>query len=318
MSGELRATRAAASSTTRSAQCIPALAYAKLAPAACNMSTCMPTKRAFTYSKAVRPWSSISADILCCRERADSYRSGVPHAWIGSEQGKARWLDMLAPQPRTNGDAEHTYFLRSNPDHVRSSLDFRDPRIRHFSRITEDDIQVDKMKIGARINAPTTSAGLATPLLVFSGIAIKMLVDQRLDAALLTMFLVEYQPGGVIHPHDHPFEETYYILDGEVDAVADGKRYVLKPGDVFWTGVGSVHAFYNTSGKTVRWLETQAPQPPARHGIRFVHDWNYLKEKLTATETPVTIDNLQSNRRDNKYLPVVWVWAPARTIRFKA
>jgi quercetin dioxygenase-like cupin family protein len=130
---------------------------------------------------------------------------GVPHAWIGSEQEKARWLDMLAPQPRTNGGAEHTFFLRSNPDHVRSSLDFRDPRIRHFSRITEDDIQVDKMKIGKRINAPTTSAGLATPLLVFSGIAIKMLVDQRLDAALLTMFLVEYQPGGVIHPHDHPF-----------------------------------------------------------------------------------------------------------------
>ena len=94
------------------------------------------------------------------------------------------------------------------------------------------------MKIGARTDAPTVSAGMATPLLVFSGIAIRMLVDQRLDASLLTMFLVEYQPGGVIHPHDHPFEETYYILDGEVEAVADGRRYVLKRGDVFGPASG--------------------------------------------------------------------------------
>ena len=212
---------------------------------------------------------------------------GVPHAWIGPEREIARWLDMLAPQRRPGGDAEHTYFLNSDAAYVRSSLDFRDPRVRHFSRITDDDVQVDKMKIGARTDAPTVSAGMATPLLVFSGIAIRMLVDQRLDASLLTMFLVEYQPGGVIHPHDHPFEETYYILDGEVEAVADGRRYVLKRGDVFWTGVGSVHAFYNTSGKTVRWLETQAPQPPARHGIRFVHDWNYLKDTI---EIPFAVE----------------------------
>lgn len=55
-------------------------------------------------------------------------------------------------------------------------------------------------------------------------------------------------------------EESYIILDGEVEAVADGKRYTLREGDVFWTGVGCVHAFYNTSNRTVRWLETQSPR----------------------------------------------------------
>jgi mannose-6-phosphate isomerase-like protein (cupin superfamily) len=174
-----------------------------------------------------------SVHIVCCRGACGLIPIGVPHAWIGSEHEKAHWLDMLAPQPRPEEGAEHTYFLPSKPDQTGSSVDFRDPRVRHLSRITDDGVQVDKMKVGARIDAPTVSAGIATPLLVFSGIAIKMLVDQRLDAALLTMFLVEYQPGGVIHPHDHPFEETYYILDGEVDAIADGKRYVLTPGDVF-------------------------------------------------------------------------------------
>jgi quercetin dioxygenase-like cupin family protein len=110
-------------------------------------------------------------------------------------------------------------------------------------------------------------------------------VDQRLDAQLSTMFMVEYQPGGVAHPHDHPLEEAYFILDGEVEAVADDKTYTLRVGDVFWTGVGCIHAFYNRSSSTVRWLETQSPQPPARHSYRFSRDWDYVKTKLSAPAT---------------------------------
>jgi quercetin dioxygenase-like cupin family protein len=159
------------------------------------------------------------------------------------------------------------------------AVDIRDPRTRTFFRLGSGEMDVESLKVGAAVDAPTVSASMATALLAYSGIAVKMLVDQRLDAALLTMFMVEYQPGGVAHPHDHPFEETYYILEGEVEAVADDKRYTLSPGDLFWTGVGSVHAFYNTSGNTVRWLETQAPQPPVRHSYRFARDWDYLKEK---------------------------------------
>ena len=33
-------------------------------------------------------------------------------------------------------------------------------------------------------------------------------------------------------------------------------------------------------GRIVRWLETQAPQPPRRHSYRFRRDWKYLEEKL--------------------------------------
>jgi hypothetical protein len=55
---------------------------------------------------------------------------------------------------------------------------------------------------------------------------------------------------------------------------------VLRRGDLFWTSVGCVHAFYNRTNHTVRWLETQSPQPPARHSYRFDRDWEYLKQKL--------------------------------------
>jgi quercetin dioxygenase-like cupin family protein len=204
---------------------------------------------------------------------------GVEHAWKGPASGSARWIDMMAPQPRANVD-EDTFFLGPASVRERGELDIRDPRSRHFFRMSDDDIVVDKLKVGARLDAPKVSASMNTALLAYSGIALKMLVDQRLDAQLHTMFMVEYQLGGVAHPHDHPMEESYTIMEGEVEAVADGKRYTLKKGDVFWTGVGCVHAFYNTSNGTVRWLETQSPPLPARRGYRFERDWQYLREKL--------------------------------------
>jgi hypothetical protein len=49
---------------------------------------------------------------------------------------------------------------------------------------------------------------------------------------------------------------------------------------VFWTGVGCIHAFYETKGGTVKWLETSAPGPPDRHSYRFERDWEYLAEQL--------------------------------------
>ena len=210
---------------------------------------------------------------------------GVRHAWLGPEKGSAKWIDMMAPQPRAKGAPDDTFFLGPQSKVKMSELDIRDPRSRHFFRMADDDIVVDKLKIGARADAPKVSASMNTALLAYSGIALKMLVDKRLDAQLHTMFMVEYQPGGVAQPHDHPMEESYIILDGEVEAVGDGKRYTLRKGDVFWTGVGSVHAFYNTSNRTVRWLETQSPPLPDRHGYRFSRDWEYLKEKLAAEKT---------------------------------
>ncbi len=207
---------------------------------------------------------------------------GVPHAWEGSGKVASRWIDMMAPQPRPEGAATDTFFLGPAAGYQRMALDIRDPRSRHLFRMAEGDIVLDNLKAGAGVDAPTVSASMSTALLAYSGIALKMLVDQRLDAQLSSMFMVEYQPGGVAQPHDHPMEESYIILDGEVEAVADDVRYTLRAGDVFWTGVGCIHAFYNTSGRTVRWLETQSPQLPARHGYRFDRDWDYLREKIAA------------------------------------
>jgi quercetin dioxygenase-like cupin family protein len=201
---------------------------------------------------------------------------GVAHAW--RSEGPARWVEMVAPRPRVDGT--DTFFLAPAPAGGAASLDVRDPRNRNLFLLTEGEMDLERLKRGAAAGAPTVSASMATAVLAYSGIAVKMLVDQRLDAQLHTMFMVDYQPGAVAHPHDHPFEESYYMLEGEVDVVAGADRYTLRPGDFFWTATGCVHAFYETQGGRVRWLETSAPAPPPRHSYRFERDWDYLAERL--------------------------------------
>lgn len=205
---------------------------------------------------------------------------GSPHAW--STEGTARWVEMVSPRPRGPEGPPDSFFVGPTPTADPVPLDVRDPRNRHLFLLTPSDMDLDRLKRGAAVDQPTVSASMATAALTYSGITVKMLVDKRLEAQLQTMFMVGYQPGAVAHPHDHPFEETYYMLEGSVEVVADGTRYTLNPGDVFWTGVGCIHAFYETAGDTVLWLETSAPGPPDRHSYRFSRDWEYLTAQLAA------------------------------------
>jgi quercetin dioxygenase-like cupin family protein len=204
---------------------------------------------------------------------------GVAHAWRAA--GSSRWIEMASPRPRTPGSQpSDTFFLGPAPDSAPLPLDLRDPRNRNLFLLGENDLNLDRLQEAAMVAAPTVSASMSTAALAYSGITVKMLVDKRLDAQLHTMFMVGYQPGGIAHPHDHPFEESYYMLDGEIDVVADDERQTLRPGDVFWTGVGCIHAFYETKGGTALWLETSAPGPPDRHAYRFDRDWDYLAKQL--------------------------------------
>ena len=106
-----------------------------------------------------------------------------------------------------------------------------------------------------------------------TGVAIKMFVDRSFGAIHQSLFLIQYMPGAKIDPHDHTFEESYFIFSGQVRATADGDRYDLSPGNVIWTGVGCIHSFANVGEDPVRWIETQAPLPPVKEIFRFERDW---------------------------------------------
>ncbi|NUP24346.1 MAG: cupin domain-containing protein [Streptomyces sp.] len=201
--------------------------------------------------------------------------TGVPHAWRGAGDTGGRWADMLAPVPRARYGYD-TQTVPALPERDPVRIDVRDPRIRSFGHF--EPVQMDPGKQSQELLA--VSASMRTALLVYSGITVKMMVDSDLGAVASTMFMVQYAPDGIAGAHDHPFEETYLFLEGEADATFDGERYRLGPGDVAWAGAGCVHGFANAGEGPLRWLETQAPQPPPRHAYRFTRDWEYLREAL--------------------------------------
>jgi quercetin dioxygenase-like cupin family protein len=203
---------------------------------------------------------------------------GVAHAWSNPGSVTARWADMLAPQPRARFEDDTFQAPLPKAAGEPVAVDVRDPRTRWFGHVEPADMD----PTGQSLEQGVVSASMRTALLVYTsgGITVKMMVDSDLGALLATMFMVQYPPRGFAGTHDHPFEETYLILEGEVNASFDGERHHLVAGDLAWAGVGCVHGFSNPADHPVRWLETQAPQPPSRYSYRFTRDWEYLRSAL--------------------------------------
>ena len=85
------------------------------------------------------------------------------------------------------------------------------------------------------------------------------------------MFMVEYEPGGVAQPHDHPLEETYYVLEGEVVAMrrrtrsSRSGRATLRPA---WD------AFTPSQPQRTEFGSLRRSRPsPRNYSYRFNRDW---------------------------------------------
>jgi mannose-6-phosphate isomerase-like protein (cupin superfamily) len=183
--------------------------------------------------------------------------TGVRHMWRNPGNRPVRWLEMQAPQPRPTGYSQDTFFVDDGPTSAAVSPG-TPKQVGHF----------DESKL-PRPGGPSQMEGFNPT----TGVAIKMFVDRSFGAIHQSLFLIQYSPGAKIDPHDHTFEESYLIVGGRVRATADGKTYELGPADVIWTGVGCIHSFENAGTEPVRWIETQAPLPPAKEVFRFERDW---------------------------------------------
>jgi quercetin dioxygenase-like cupin family protein len=202
---------------------------------------------------------------------------GLAHTLATLDRG-VRWLALNTPPRRPPGaPVPDTVFAERAPDldalaALARPLDVPDPLRRFVGHYlgTPPLSEALAIKEPARGRGP---AGMDTALLAYNGISVKMLVDRTLGADLLTMFTVDYELGAGVPTHDHPFEEAYVFLAGEVEAQIEGRSYHFVPGDVVFAGVGTSHGFWNEGTERVRWIETQAPQPPVRHAYRWLPHW---------------------------------------------
>jgi quercetin dioxygenase-like cupin family protein len=203
--------------------------------------------------------------------------TGMRHGIANTGDRPVRFLSLNSPQKQDPGkDRTDTFFEPAQDvtawEAIAERPTFGDPTLRYVGHYEGTGPQLEALRVSdpARGRAP---AGADTAILAYSGISVKMLVDRTFGADHTTMFTVDYELGGSAQQHDHPFEEAYVFLAGQVEGELDGQVYTFRPGDWAFAPTGSVHGFYNNGTERVRWLETQAPQPPARHSYRWVASW---------------------------------------------
>jgi mannose-6-phosphate isomerase-like protein (cupin superfamily) len=61
-------------------------------------------------------------------------------------------------------------------------------------------------------------------------------------------------PGGGPGPHRHDFEETFVVLDGEVEMTFRGEKSIVRAGDTVNVPSNAPHQFHNSSTRPVRMI----------------------------------------------------------------
>ncbi|MHB8691017.1 MAG: cupin domain-containing protein [Solirubrobacteraceae bacterium] len=192
----------------------------------------------------------------------------TPHSWA-SPTGPARILRVYSPLPRPIG-GKGGWGVYAAPDVAipksGEAIDELHPRhglVGHF-----DDTD---MPPPASILMPGYHGAN------IRNVSIRMMVDELLGSRHHTLFVVEFTPSGKpalsAREHFHPFEEIYFFMSGEAIGSFDGERVPVKAGDLVFAAVGASHGFSAVGEAPVRWIEAQAPLPPAANGFFFHDDW---------------------------------------------
>jgi quercetin dioxygenase-like cupin family protein len=73
-------------------------------------------------------------------------------------------------------------------------------------------------------------------------------------AGRFTLIDMHVPPGGGPPPHRHDFEESFILLDGELQATFRGEKRIVRAGETIHIPANAPHQFHNASSKPVRML----------------------------------------------------------------
>ena len=197
----------------------------------------------------------------CLRLSADGYAL-IPYATSHAIRNRgtrtARWFELLCPQPKPSGAFVDSFFTGNAawPSAI------ADP--------TRNPVKAAGQFKPENPNPPQSAA-------LQQGLTVYRFMERNLGATCFFMMRGEMSVGAFRTRHDHPIEEFYLGLSGEVMMDIEDESFHLRPGDFVWTGVGTSHAFRQLGNEPFRWLETQTPQFPAQHGTRNYVEWEKLR-----------------------------------------
>jgi len=184
---------------------------------------------------------------------------GVAHAFRNTGKLAARWIEVQAPQPKPPGAWDDKFF--------RGDVDW--PK-----EIVKPDPSNPSMHMVGHFEEqrPIYVKGLG-----MQGPAVYRFMEEEFGAHHFYMMRGKLEIGGGRGVADHPVEESYFVLSGEVEKEIEGKKFRMKAVDFAWAGVGACHSSVPKGDVPYRWIETQAPQFPKQHGARTFAVWDKLR-----------------------------------------
>ncbi len=99
----------------------------------------------------------------------------------------------------------------------------------------------------------------STPRIGLVGDTYTMLLSGKDTAGRFCLIDMYVPPGGGPPPHRHDFEETFTILEGEIEATFRGVRSIVKAGETIHIPANAPHQFINANSQPVRLLCICAP-----------------------------------------------------------
>jgi quercetin dioxygenase-like cupin family protein len=131
--------------------------------------------------------------------------------------------------------------------------------------MTEDAAMTDGTKLA--IPADDLARGLviaaasegSLPHIGLVGDTYTIVLSGKDTAGRFCLIDMHIPPGGGPPPHRHDFEETFILLEGELEATFRGAKSVVKAGQTVHIPANAPHQFHNASDGVVRLLCIGAP-----------------------------------------------------------
>jgi mannose-6-phosphate isomerase-like protein (cupin superfamily) len=88
------------------------------------------------------------------------------------------------------------------------------------------------------------------------------LIGKETGATGFVLFCTEVHPGGEAQLDVHKGREhCYFMLSGCGEAVVNGKKFIVRPGDCLWIPPDAEHGIKPTGGQTIRFAVVTSPPP---------------------------------------------------------
>ena len=113
-------------------------------------------------------------------------------------------------------------------------------------------IPSDDLNRSLKIAQPNTDPSL--PHIGLVGDTYTILLSGQDTKGRICLVDMHIPPGGGPPPHRHDFEESFTILEGEIEATFRGEKAVVRAGETLFIPANAPHSFINASRQPARLL----------------------------------------------------------------